>query len=118
MARSELAALECLKELCFKFFLVAIHKIIFKLASGMRKFLIDQEFLIQDSLRMMQIQDFLTGGCYRRLVGFVAPRLMAFPDWDLLSVLTPVACNEDIHNILDEFKFQPYFTTDCRVSCP
>ena len=24
-------------------------------------------------------------------VGFAAPRLMAFPDWDLLSVLTPEA---------------------------
>ena len=23
------------------------------------------------------------------LVGFAAPRLMAFPDWDILSVLTP-----------------------------
>ena len=39
---------------------------------------------------MIQIQgDFFTGGCYRGLVGFAAPRLMSFPDWDLLSVLTP-----------------------------
>ena len=39
---------------------------------------------------MIQIQgDFFTGGCYRGLVGFTAPRLMAFPEWDLLCVLTP-----------------------------
>ena len=39
---------------------------------------------------MIQIQgDFFTGGCYKGLVGFAAPRLMSFPDWDLLSVLTP-----------------------------
>ena len=39
---------------------------------------------------MIQIQgDFFTGGCYRGLVGFAAPRLMSFPDWDLLPVLTP-----------------------------
>ena len=39
---------------------------------------------------MIQIQgEFFTGGCYGGLVGFAAPRLMAFPDWDFLSVLTP-----------------------------
>ena len=45
---------------------------------------------------MIQIQgDFFTGGrgCYRGLVGFAAPRLMSFPDWDLLSVLTPEIYN-------------------------
>ena len=29
-----------------------------------------------------------------------------------------ITYNEDIHNILDEFKSQPNWTTDCGVSCP
>ena len=29
-----------------------------------------------------------------------------------------LACNEDIHNILIEFKFQRDGTTHCGVSCP
>ena len=28
-----------------------------------------------------------------------------------------LACNLDMHNILDELKFQPDWTTDCGVSC-
>ena len=28
-----------------------------------------------------------------------------------------LACNEDIHNILNEFKFQLDWTTDCGVGC-
>ena len=55
----ELAALESLKNCSFHFFLVAVDKILFKLA-----------------------------------------------------------CNEDIHNILIESKFQPGKTADCGVSCP
>ena len=43
---------------------------------------------------MIQIQKkFFPGGCYKGFVGFAAPRLMAFPDWDLLSVLTPAGCD-------------------------
>ena len=33
-------------------------------------------------------------------------------------ILFKLACNEDIHGILDEFKFQPDWTTDGGVSCP
>ena len=29
-----------------------------------------------------------------------------------------LAGNEDMHNILDEFEFQPDLTTDYGVSCP
>ena len=28
-------------------------------------------------------------------------------------ILFKLACNDDIHNNLDEFKFQPDWTTDC-----
>ena len=35
-----------------------------------------------------------------------------FPDPFIL------AGNEDMHKILDEFEFQPDWTTDYRVSCP
>ena len=34
------------------------------------------------------------------------------------KILFKLACNEDIHNILSEFKFQLDWTTDCGVSCP
>ena len=34
------------------------------------------------------------------------------------KILFKLACNEDIHNILNEFKFQLDLTTDCGVSCP
>ena len=33
-------------------------------------------------------------------------------------ILFKLTGNEDMHNILDEFKFQPYRTTDYGVSCP
>ena len=33
-------------------------------------------------------------------------------------ILFKLADNEDMHNILDEFEFQPDLTTDYRVSCP
>ena len=33
-------------------------------------------------------------------------------------ILFKIAGNEDMHNILDEFVFQPDRTTDYRVSCP
>ena len=56
---AELAALECLKNCFFHFFLVAVDRILFKLA-----------------------------------------------------------CNEDIHNILNKFKFQLDWATECGVSCP
>ena len=34
------------------------------------------------------------------------------------QILFKLAGNEDIHNILDEFKFRPDRTTDYGVSCP
>ena len=34
------------------------------------------------------------------------------------KMLYKLACNEDMHNILNEFKFQLDWTTDCGVSCP
>ena len=34
------------------------------------------------------------------------------------KILFKFACFEDIHNILNEFKFQLDWTTDCGVSCP
>ena len=33
-------------------------------------------------------------------------------------ILFKLAGNEDMHNILDEFEFQPDVTTDYGVSCP
>ena len=33
-------------------------------------------------------------------------------------ILFKLIGNEDMHNILDEFKFQPDWTTDYRVNCP
>ena len=33
-------------------------------------------------------------------------------------ILFKLAGNEDRHNILDEFEFQPDLTTNYRVSCP
>ena len=33
-------------------------------------------------------------------------------------ILFKLAGNEDMHNILDEFKFRPDQTTDYGVSCP
>ena len=33
-------------------------------------------------------------------------------------ILFKLAGNEDMHNILDEFEFQPDSTTDYGVSCP
>ena len=33
-------------------------------------------------------------------------------------ILFKLTGNEDMHNILDEFKFRPDRTTDDRVSCP
>ena len=33
-------------------------------------------------------------------------------------ILFKLAGNEDRHNILDEFEFQPDLTTDYRFSCP
>ena len=33
-------------------------------------------------------------------------------------LLFKLACNEDIHNVLDEFNFQPDWTTDGGVSSP
>ena len=33
-------------------------------------------------------------------------------------ILFKLAGNEDMHNILDEFKFRPDRTTDYGVSCP
>ena len=33
-------------------------------------------------------------------------------------ILFKLAGNEDMHNILDEFEFQPDLTTDYVVSCP
>ena len=33
-------------------------------------------------------------------------------------ILFKLADNEDMHNILDEFEFQPDRTTDYWVSCP
>ena len=33
-------------------------------------------------------------------------------------ILFKLAGNEDMHNILDEFKFRPDLTTDYGVSCP
>ena len=33
-------------------------------------------------------------------------------------ILFKLAGNEDMHNILDEFEFQPDLTTYYRVSCP
>ena len=33
-------------------------------------------------------------------------------------ILFKLAGNEDMHNILDEFEFQPDLTTDNGVSCP
>ena len=36
----------------------------------------------------------------------------------LIRYFLKLACNEDIHNILNELKFQPDWTTDCGVSCP
>ena len=32
------------------------------------------------------------------------------------KILFKLACNEGIHNILNEFEFQPDLTTDCGVS--
>ena len=29
-----------------------------------------------------------------------------------------LASNDDVHESLDEFEFQPDWTTDCGVSCP
>ena len=39
---------------------------------------------------------------------------MMFPFFSVVSELIPfkLACNEDIHNILNELKFQPEWTTD------
>ena len=34
------------------------------------------------------------------------------------KILFKLACNEDIHNILNEFEFQPDWTTDYGVSSP
>ena len=34
------------------------------------------------------------------------------------KILFKLACNEEMHNILNEFKFQLHWTTDCEVSCP
>ena len=34
------------------------------------------------------------------------------------QILFKLAGNEDMHNILDEFKFRPDRTTDYGVSCP
>ena len=34
------------------------------------------------------------------------------------KILFKLACNEDIHNVLNEFKFQLDWTTDCGVSWP
>ena len=34
------------------------------------------------------------------------------------TILFKLAGNEDMHNILDEFKFWPDLTTDYGVSCP
>ena len=34
------------------------------------------------------------------------------------KILFKLACSEDIHNILNEFEFQPDWTTDCGVSSP
>ena len=36
----------------------------------------------------------------------------------LRRYLFKLACNEDIHISLNEFKFQLDWTTDCGVSCP
>ena len=33
-------------------------------------------------------------------------------------ILFKLTGNEDMHNILDEFKFRPDWTTDYGVSCP
>ena len=33
-------------------------------------------------------------------------------------ILSKLAGNEDMHNILNEFEFRPDPTTDCGVSCP
>ena len=34
------------------------------------------------------------------------------------KILFKLACNEEIHNNLNEFEFQLDWTTDCGVSCP
>ena len=33
-------------------------------------------------------------------------------------ILSKLAANEDMHNILDEFEFRPDLTTEYGVSCP
>ena len=41
-----------------------------------------------------------------------------FSTFSIDKILFKLACNEEIHNILNEFKFQLHWTTDCEVSCP
>ena len=36
----------------------------------------------------------------------------------IYKILFKLACNEDINNILNDFKFQLDWITDCGVSCP
>ena len=36
----------------------------------------------------------------------------------IYKILFKLVCNEEIHNILNDFKFKLHWTTDCEVSCP
>ena len=55
---------------------------------------------------MKQIHgDFFIGRCYRGSVGFAVTRPMAFPDFDLLSVLIPVRGTFFLCKLLFKNKF-------------
>ena len=109
----ELAALEHLKNQCHLVISIDIDPIFFKLAGNKDMHNIMNEF----EFRPDRTTDYGVS-CPLASKKYLKNRRHHFFSVAIDPILFKHAGNEDMHNILDEFKFQPELTTYYGVSCP